>query len=447
MRRWSVVVAAGLVVFAAQLDTTTVLMALPALSQGLGVSPVTAGWAVLGYVVPLIGLSLLSGRWVDRVGHRSALLTGTTGFVVAAVAAAAAPSIGPLVAARVVQGAAAAVLLALAPALAVQAAGSAARSRALAVVSALGPMGAMSGPVLGGLVLETVGAPWIFLLSSPAAVLAAVIGLVVLPPGEGLGWPRVRWLGEAATFGTAAAAVLIGLSLAVSQHGGWLALAVVAVPLIGLWWRSSTAAPVRRMISDPVLGRLHLALATSYTAVLMVQFLIPFHLQRVLGVSPALAGAVLLAFPAATSVVAPLAGALTDRYGSRLPALTGAVLTVGGVLALLPLREPWSPAEIAVRLALVGAGFGLFVIPVQAAALSLAPPDLLATTAASTNLARHVGVALGPATATAAWALGGYTSDGMRAGLAVAAALGAVTALLVRWRARTPAGWTSGRTN
>ncbi|MHA6628091.1 MFS transporter [Pseudonocardia sichuanensis] len=431
MGRWSLVVAAGLVIFMAQLDATIVMVALPTIQRSLGVVPAAAEWVVLGYLVPLIGLSLTGGRWVDLVGQRSALAVGSIGFALAGAAAGAASEITMLIAARAVQGAFGALLLALAPVLAVSAIGEAARSRALAVVSVLAPLGAMSGPAAGGVLVETLGWPWIFYINVPVAVVVVAIGWAGLPAGHGFRLPPPGWVGEAATFGGAAVAVLLGLTFAVSEHPAWLAMALVAVPLLALWRRSATSRPVRSLLAVRSMVGIHLALATAYTSVLLVLFLAPFHLQNALGASAAVTGAVMLAHPAAAAAAAPLSGLLADRRGPRLPALAGVTLVVVGLGLLVPLGGGWQPIDLAWRLAIVGLGFGLFVTPVQARAFSIAPPDLLATASASTNLARHVGLALGPAVGTAAWAMGGYTVAGMRAGIAAACVLGVLTVLAV----------------
>ena len=108
-----------------------------------------------------------------------------------------------------------------------------------------------------------------------------------------------------------------------------------------------------------------------------------------------------------------------------------AILTAAFVL-LVPLDEGWQPLDVAWRLAAVGVGFGLFVTPVQTLAMTLSPPALLGVTAATTNLARQLGLALGPALATAVWAASGYALSGMRAALALAVTASAVALVAVR---------------
>src|SRR5690606_10190510 len=124
---------------------------------------------------------LLAGRWLDTVSHRGALTLSVAGFAVASAAAGASPGIGALIAARVVQGAFAAGLLALAPVLAATAVRHEARGRALGLMSTLAPLGAISGPALGGQLIETLGWPWIFYVNVPLAAVVVAIGRVQLP--------------------------------------------------------------------------------------------------------------------------------------------------------------------------------------------------------------------------------------------------------------------------
>ncbi|MEU6752697.1 MFS transporter, partial [Spirillospora sp. NPDC046719] len=178
--RWWPVVGCGLVVFMATLDTSIVAVALPAVERALGVRTAAAQWAVLGYLVPLVALSLPAGRWLDRTGPRAALVLATGGFTLSSLAAGLAPGLGALVAARVVQGAFAAVLFALVPAVTVRAVRPELAGRASALVMTLGPLGAVSGPVLGGLIVQAWGWPWIFYINVPAGVVVIAIALASL---------------------------------------------------------------------------------------------------------------------------------------------------------------------------------------------------------------------------------------------------------------------------
>lgn len=435
--RWWLVTGAGLAVVMAQLDTTIVNVALPAIQDDLRVPATVTAWVSIGYAVPLIGLCLLAGRWLDTVSRRGALTLSAAGFAAASVAAGVSPGAGTLIAARAVQGAFAAGLLALAPVLATTAVRPEARGRALGLVSTLAPLGAISGPALGGQLVETLGWPWIFYVNVPLAAVVVAIGRAQLPAGGALRPPEWSWMAETALLGGAAVVILLALSLATSRGIAWLALALLAPPPLLAWRRSTASLPVRRLLRAPGMPGPHLALVTSYTALLLTQFLAPFYLRHVLGAPAAVTGLTLLAYPAATAVAGPVSGALSDRGGARPVATAGAAVVTAGLALLAPLGPGWAPVDVAWRLAVVGIGFGLFVTPVQALAMSGAPRQMLGTTAATTNLARQLGIALGPAIGAAAWALSAYTTSGMRAGIGAATAI-SVLAVPAVARARTP---------
>lgn len=422
---------AGLLIYMAQLDTTIVHVALPAIEIGLGTRTVLTQWVVLGYLVPLVGLTLLSGRWLDTVGHRAALAAGAAGFALTSVVAGLAPHIAWLVAARLGQGIFAAVLLALAPVLAVQAVRPEARGRALAVVGALAPLGAMSGPVAGGFLVDSLGWSWIFFVNVPLSVVAILIGRLHLPEGDPLRLPQLGWMREVGLLGGAAVAVLLSLSLAADRHPGWLLLTVGALPLLLAWRRSTVSSPVRRLLASPGMPAVHLAFLTGYIALLAVQFLAPFYLARELGMAPVAIGTTLLALPAATVLAGPVSGALTDRVGPRPIAIAGAAIGIVGLGLLVPLTADWDAVALAWRLAVLGFGFGLVVTPIMTLAMSIAPSEGHGLVAATTNLAKMVGLSLGPALATLAWAGSGYSIAGMRAGVATAALAGTVTVACV----------------
>lgn len=333
---------AGLIIYMAQLDTTIVQVALPTIESDLTTRTALTQWVVLGYLVPLVGLTLLSGRWLDTVGHRAALTTGAAGFAVTSIAAGLAPHFAWLSTARLAQGVFAAVLLALAPVLAVQSVHPATRGRALAVVGALAPLGAMSGPVVGGFLVDFLGWPWVFYVTAPVAFAAILVGRCQLFDGGRLRLPQFRWLNEVALLGGAAVAVLLALSLAADRHPGWLLVAAAAPPLLEGWRRSAVSAPVRGLLALPGMAGPHLSFLTAYSALLAVQFLAPFYLTRELGVSTVTAGTSLLALPAATALAGPISGALSDRAGPRPVALAGAAIGSVGLLLLVPLsRSTW----------------------------------------------------------------------------------------------------------
>lgn len=446
--RWWLVGAIGLSVFMAVLDLNIVTVALPAIEQEFGTGTNVTEWVVLGYALPMVALLLPSGRWLDTIGRRAALVFGAAGFTGAGLLAGAAQNIEWLIAARIVQGGFGAVLFSIGPAIAMTAVRPEFRGRAMGVIGTLGPLGGISGPALGGYLVDTLGWPWIFYLNLPVGLAIIALGYGQLPAGRPLRLPGREWLVETLLLGSAAAALLLGLS-AGGHHPPWLLLILVAVPLILLWLRRPESRVVRRLLRVAGVTGPHLALLANSTAVGGLMLIAPFYLQESLRISATGAGLWLLSFPAALGVVGVLGGYLADRYGAQRVSVAGAAIAAGAFLLTAPLGAGWSPVDLAWRLALAGVGVGLFNGPNMAAVMSRAPQDLLGTTGAATSVARQLGLGAGPALATAVWALSGYTLAGMRFAVATAAvvALGAVLALVapagVRHREGGPAGPTS----
>jgi MFS family permease len=406
--RWGLVVAASLAIFVAQLDATVVNVALPTIGASFGAGVTVVQWVVLGYLTPIIGLALGAGRWVDASDPRRVLRVACAGFAVASVACGLAGSLGWLVAARVVQGVFAAVLLSIAPVLATVAVAPSRRARAFGVTMLFGTAGGMTGPVVGGWLVETVGWSWIFYLTWVPLALVVVLSSRALPLGAPLVWPPRRWLMEAATFGLGAVSVLLGLSL-----NPWF---LVGAVLLVVWWRG--AAEVRTLFRVPgVLGP-HVALLCLYSGLFVVTFMLPF----IIG-DASTTGLVLLAFPVAALATSYGAGLVADRVGTRPVAACGtAVAAAGLVLMAFSSGSPWG---IAWPLAVVGVGFGLFNGQMQVFLMGNAPRAQLGITAATSNLVRQIGIAAGSATGAAMLALG------LRTGVAVAVGLIVVCGLAV----------------
>ncbi|WP_141242849.1 MFS transporter [Geodermatophilus obscurus] len=407
--RWSLVVAAGLAVFMAMLDSYAVVVALPDLGTSLAVTPGLLPWVVLAYSLAMAAVVLPAGRWLDGVGHRPALLIAVGAFAAAGVGCALAPSIEVLLAARVVQGAAAAVLTALTPVLAAVAVAPQRRGRAMGVVSVLGPLGALTGPAVGGWLAEAVGWWALFLLDLPVAVTIAAIALRSLPAGQPVSGPDRRLVAQVVLLGGAVLAILAGLSLASRADLAWAATAVLAVPLLLVWARLPSSAPVLHLLTvRSVTGGLAaLALVSVVTSGLI--YAVPLALAGRDGSTAVESGLALSALSLAMLALAPVAGMLADRFGADRVAMAGAVLAATGLVVLLPVDPTWGVPDLSWRLAVVGAGTSLFVGPNQALLMTAAPRPLLGSTGGASGAARAVGFGLGPALVSATWT----TTDGV----------------------------------
>ncbi|WP_169314019.1 MFS transporter [Streptomyces piniterrae] len=436
--RWSLVAVAGVLAFVAMLDMNIVNVALADIADGLQVSAATAQWAVLGYQLPVLALLLPVGRWLDGVRLRPVVLVATCGFGLCSAVAAAAPWMAWLIAARLAQGAFGAVLFVLMPLLAIRSVRPELRGRAMSVPATLGPLGAVAGPAVGGLLLDHLGWRSVFLVKLPFCVLALVVAWRALPRDGGPRRPDRRSAADALLVASGVAVLLLALTLA-SDHPSWLLLAVAAAPVLWWWLRGPGGRPVAGVLRAGGLLGAHgavLSLAAGFAA---MHYVLALHLQRDNGVSATATGLTVLAFPLGMGLAGPVGGRLADWCGARRVAVAGAALTAAGLLLLVPLDDGWSPLDVAWRLALAGVGLGLNGGPTQALVMSAAPPERTATVGSTVQLARSLGFTLGPALATAVWGLTG-PQEGVRAGLALAAlaAALAVPLLALSGRSRTP---------
>ncbi|MFE6741872.1 MFS transporter [Streptomyces tubercidicus] len=435
--RWPLVAVAGLLAFVAMLDMNIVNVALADIADGLQVSTATAQWAVLGYQLPVVALLLPVGRWLDGVALRSAVLASACGFGLCSALAAAAPWMAWLIAARLMQGAFGAVLFVLMPVLAIRSVRPELRGRAMSVPATLGPLGAVIGPAVGGILLDHLGWRSVFLVKIPFCVLALVVVWRAMPRDGGLRAPDRRSVADALLVATGAAIALLALTLA-PDSPAWLLLALAAVPPLWWWLRGPGGRPVAGALRTAGLFRAHGAVLTLAAGFAAMHYVVALHLQRDNGVSATMTGLTVLAFPLGMGVAGPLGGRLADRYRARPVAVTGAALTAVGLLLLLPLGDGWAPLDVAWRLALAGVGLGLNGGPTQALVMGAAPPDRIATVGATVQLARSLGFPLGPALATAAWGLTGPHA-GVRAALALAAIAACLSVPLLALPGRRPA--------
>jgi MFS family permease len=378
----------------ATLDGNIVNVALPTLGAELG-APVNAlQWIVNGYLLAITATLVLAGRLGDRLGHRSLYAAGLVVFTLGSALCGAAPVLGALVAARVLQALGASAMMAIGPAIVTASFPPEMRGRALGAVGTVVAVGLTLGPPLGGLVLANLSWRWVFYVNLPVGAAGVAWALRVLPRG-----------------GTGGGPVLDG--------------AIFRIPAFSL---------------GLVAGFL------SYAAMFSQTFLTPFLLARVLRLEPGRLGLVLSAVPIALAGASPLAGWISDRFDARrLPAF--GMLVLAGALSTLSLAGASSTvASVAAHLFVAGIGMGLFQAPNNATVMGSLPRARLGSGGGLLATARNAGMAAGVALAGALFAtragpeasgpefLGGYALA-LRAGALLALAAAAVSLL----RAAAPA--------
>jgi len=420
-----------------QLDVTIVNVALDAIGDAFGAPTAQLQWVVDAYVLALAAMLLSAGAIGDRVGPKRAFLAGLVLFGLASAACGFAGGPLSLILARVAQGAAGALLIPPSLALIAHAAHGDDRRRAAAVGwwTAAGGVSIAAGPVLGGLLVETLGWRWVFFVNLPLCAIGAVLALLVAPATPAK--PKVPFDLPGQALAVAAVTLLVG-GLIEGGHRGWggaplaalvagliLALAFVAFERHA----RHPAMPLSVFRSRPAWSAVVVGSALNFTYYGLI-FVLGLYMLRTLHWSPGKAGLAFLPLTA-TFIVSNLAsGSLVGRFGARAVTSGGVLVAACGYALTARLGPASGVLDMLPGFALIPGGMGL-AIPALTSGL-LANVDRHDAGAASgvLNACRQVGGAAGVAIFGAL--AGAGIATGLRASAIVATVmLGAAAGVLL----------------
>jgi EmrB/QacA subfamily drug resistance transporter len=402
-RRWAVLAVVSAAQFLIILDLWVVNIALPALQRDF--APATlpdVSWVLDVYAIVLAALLVPAGRGADSIGRRACFLAGLVVFGVASLGCAVAPGLPALIAARALQAGGAAVLMPASLGLALWAFPSQQRGTAVGVWAGVGAVAAGSGPVLGGVLVES-SWRWIFLINVPIILVAWAAGVAILPRRGG---QRPDWRIDGV--GTVLALGAVGLvCTALTEAPAWPPARTWPVLAAGLILAAAFVAHIRRHPDPLVAPRLFSVRPFSAGAAGLVAYYTGFA-TMLLGTTllltvqwhfPVLQAAVAIApGPITAGIVSPFSGRLSARFGIRATVVAGAVLfAAAGAWPLASAGD--SPAYAAVMLpgmVLWGVANAL-IQPSLFACAGAAPRAELASGSAVLATARQLGSALGVA--------------------------------------------------
>jgi EmrB/QacA subfamily drug resistance transporter len=454
--------------FMTTLDNTIVNVALPSLQRELRSSASGLQWTVDSYVLVRASLLFICGSLADRFGRRRSFAVGLVGFALASLACSLAPNLGALIGFRALQAVGGALMTPSSLAIITNTfTDPERRARAVGIWSATTGLSTAGGPVLGGLLVQTVGWRSVFWVNVPIGI-AALVGTRVLRESRAAGTPR-RLDVPGQLLVTGALATLT-YALISGPEAGWgsgvvvwllLASVVLGAGFVVRERRSDHPLLDLRYFANPALTGAVLIAIAAFLALGGFLFFNTLYLQNLRGFSPLHAGLLTVPTTLATLVLAPWAGRITGRRGPRLPA-TSACFLIGAAMATLAVvTAPATPLWLLlVGYLLLGSGMGLVNPPATNAAVAAMPPEQAGVASATTSTARQVGTNLGiallgsvvfstaaaagrPAAGHGGGALAGATAvaftHGMRYGYAVAALL-AIACAFVSIRAFRPEG-------
>jgi EmrB/QacA subfamily drug resistance transporter len=424
--------------FMATLDAGIVNTALPTIGGGFSASLPEVQWIVAAYFLVISCVLPLFGRMGDMYGRKRMYPLGFLIFTCASMLCGAAPSLGALIAARVGQGVGAAILMANSPAIIMAAFPGPTRGRALGLVGMTVALGALTGPGLGGMVIQAFGWRSVFYLNLPIGLLGLYLSQRFLPREERLRDETLD-IGGAALFAFGMIGFLLGMS-----HGhdwGWTSpmvlagfgAALVGFPCFALWERRCKHPMLELSLfriwpffSGNIVA--YLAFLSMFTNAILM----PFYLHGQQHLDPLHTGIVLSSLPLTMAVVAPISGLLSERLNFATLTSIGLVIMSLGLFALSRLAGDSPLGLVYAAQIVLGLGVGVFMSPNNNSVLSSAPQDKVGLVGGVLALVRNIGMVSGIAVAISVF-------ESFQ-GLARAAGAGPVEAFMHGYRCALTAG-------
>ena len=409
---WLILMVLCAAIFMLLLDTTIVNVAQRKIQLGLGADLSEIQWVLDSYILTYAVLLLSFGRLGDVFGRKRLFVFGMALFTAASGLCAASNWLGDLLGvsgvnalifARVLQGLGGAFMMPQTLSLISVAFPPEKRGAAMGIWGAMVALGAVVGPIVGGLIVTDYAWEWIFLINVPIGIAAIVATLAIVPESiDPLASRRVDWggllLSGAGIFALVFAAIE-GADL------GWTSPTILTLGVVGtlllvlfVWWERRHPDP---MMKIELFAQRNFWVASVVTLVVSfgmfgIFFPMTLFLQGALGFTPIRAGLTLIPMSAAIMVAAPLAGRFSDRIGARWILVTGLGLMTAGVgliIASVDTDTTWR--SLLPSLVVTGTGMGMTFAPMTAAAMREVPPRIAGSASGIINTMRNVGQVLG----------------------------------------------------
>jgi EmrB/QacA subfamily drug resistance transporter len=391
--------------FMSALDSRSVNVALPTLSVYFNASMAYVQWVPLAYQLTIVGLVLSMARLGDKLGRKKIYALGFVLLGIGSASCGLSSELWQIIMFRVVEAIGGALVLANGRAIASALYAKEGRGRALGMMSMSFHLGYITGPSLGGFLVDTIGWRWIFFMNMPIAIAAAAMAWKILP--ESVTEKRDYSLDPIGmiTLLLTVVSLIVGLQQAARFGFGMLSLGLFLASALFLflllYFERKSSAPLLdlslfkiRLLTAGLLS--HFFVSISHTSTF---FLLPFYLQGILHFTPTHVGLTIICFSLVIVVLAPIGGWLADRLGSRILSTVGSALTALSMIIFARLGANSTQLEVMVPLMLLGFGWSLFQSPNLSGMFNAVESRYVGAVSGlsltSANIANAMGVAVG----------------------------------------------------
>ena len=404
--------AVGVAVFLGTIDGSIVNIALPTIVHDFDTSFGTVQWVVLSYLLTQATLVLGIGRLGDLAGRKPMFVAGFVVFVVASVLAGLSPGIEWLILFRIIQGFGSALIFSMQLALITESFPTAERGRAFGFTGTIVSTGIISGPIIGGLIIDAVDWRWIFYVNVPIGIIGILVAVRYIPHTKPGGAEPFDFLGGSLFF-VGLLTLLLGLTTGQDKGFGdpgvvflYVAAAISLTAFVMVENRAQHPMLDLHMFRKSDFSVSLFAKFATFTTMAGIAIIFPFYLTEVLGLTALSVGFAMAALPLAMGSLAPLAGAWSDRNGVRPVSMVGMILLltafVMGRLIIDAETAIWAFVGITF---LIGVGFGAFHTPNDSSVMGAVPREQLGVASSLITITRITGWMTGTAVMGTIWAV------------------------------------------
>jgi EmrB/QacA subfamily drug resistance transporter len=382
---------------------SSIIVAIPSIGKEFSAGAVLLGWVLTAYVLATSVFLIPFGRLADIYGRKKVFTLGFIIYTIASFLPVFCHTIEMLIVIRVLQGIGGAMVFGNGVAILTSVFPAGERGRALGINNVSVYLGLSTGPFLGGLLTQYFGWRSIFLANVPLGLII-IASIFMKLKGE---WTEAKGekfdLSGSAIYGLALIVAIYGLTSLPAVHGIWLILIGVGGMVMFVWWEGRTRTPILNPAifkGNIVFTFSNIATLINFSATFAINFLLSMYLQYIRGLSPQIAGLILVTLPAVQTVLSPIIGRLADRINPQILAAVGMALTTTGLGLLLFLSQNTSLLFVIFVLFILGLGFSFFFSPNMLVVMGSVERKHYGVASATVVTMRQIGMTLSMAITT-----------------------------------------------